>query len=337
MENKEKFIELYNRLYSENYNELETLRKQDEKPVKKILWIVAIIFICFIIFGILVFVGFANVFSSNGEVGSMIGLRATIIIGGFLLMIMTFVMVNVIFKQAKKTSVVREKGAFFEGENPDDKTYKSIFKEKIIKPIIQLALPESNYFFDEGLTEQEYFRGKWEKYNTYHAEDKVITNKLIMSEVHTENIRRDSEGRTEHITLFHGLAGYIELPKDIGCYIKVINNNVFGKSIDNLQMDMPEFEKVFDVKTDDKIKAMQILTADIMTEFLELIKKNDVKFEFYMDHSIMHIRFHTGELFEPAVFKESLQFEYLEKYFNVISSVKDITEHICNVIMEVEL
>ena len=41
---------------------------------------------------------------------------------------------------------------------------------------------------------------------------------------------------------------------------------------------------------------MQILTADIMTEF-----------------------------------------EYLEKYFNVISSVKDITEHICNVIMEVEL
>ena len=45
-----------------------------------------------------------------------------------------------------------------------------------------------------------------------------------MSEVHTEDIRRDSDGRTSHVTLFRGLAGYMELPKDIGCYIKVINN-----------------------------------------------------------------------------------------------------------------
>ncbi len=345
MDNKEKFRELYNKLYSENFNELEIFRKQEEKPVKKILWIVAIIFISVIIFGILEFFMFANVFSSDGELGAMIGAVVTMLIGGPLLIAIIFALVAVIVKQSKKTSVVQKRG--FEEESPEDKTYKNLFKQNIIKPIIQLALPGSEYFFNKGLSKEEYDFANWERYDTYDSEDRVVTNininskrlPLIMSEVHTEDIRKDSEGRTSHVTLFRGLAGYMELPKDMGCYIKVINNklNLFGKAKDNLQMDMSEFEKVFDVETNDKVKAMQILTADIMTEFLEIIEKNNFKFEFYINNNVMHIRFHTGELFEPAVFKESLQFEYLEKYFDVINSIKNITEHICNVLMSVEI
>lgn len=347
MDNKEEFRQLYNKLYNENFNELETLRKQEEKPVKKILWIVAIIFMSVIIFGILEIFMFSNVFSSDGELGAMIGAAVTMLIGGPLLVAIIFILVAVIVKQSKKTSVVQKRG--FGEESPNDKTYKNLFKQNIIKPIIQLALPESEYLFDKGLTREEYDNAKWEKYDTYYSEDRVVTNinininskslPLIMSEVHTEDIRKDSEGRTSHVTLFRGLAGYMELPKDMECYIKVINNklNLFGKAKDNLQMDMSEFEKVFDVETNDKVKAMQILTADIMTEFLEIIEKNNFKFEFYINNNVMHIRFHTGEIFEPAVFKESLQFEYLEKYFDIINSIKNITTHICNVIMSVEM
>ena len=100
---------------------------------------------------------------------------------------------------------------------------------------------------------------------------------------------------------------------------------------------MTEFEKIFDVETNNRIKVTQILTADIMLEFFEIIEKNDFKFEFYINNNIMHIRFFTGELFEPAVFKQSLQYEYLEKYFDIINSIKNITEHISNVIMRAEL
>lgn len=347
MDNKEKFRQLYNKLYSENFNELENLRKQEAKPLKKILWIVAIIFICVIVFGILELLVFTNVFSSDDELGAIIGAASTVLIGGPLLVVIIFGLGLLIFKQAKKTSVVEKRGSMFEEESPEDKTYKSIFKQKIIKPMVQLALPESEYLFNKGLTQEEYASANWEKYDTYDSEDGIVTNininlntlPLIMSEVHTEDIRRDPDGGTDHVTLFHGLAGYMELPKDIGCYIKVINNkiNVFGNTKDKMEMDMPEFERIFDVQTDDEIKTMQILTADIMAEFLEIIEKNNFKFEFYINNNVMHIRFHTGELFEPAVFKESLQFEYLEKYFDIINSVKNITEHICNIIMNTEI
>ena len=117
MENKEEFRQLYNKLYSENFNELETLRKQEEKPVKKILWMVAIIFISVIVFGILEFFMFANVFSSDGELGAMIGAAVTMLIGGPLLIAIIFILVAVIVKQSKKTSVVQKKGFGEESTN----------------------------------------------------------------------------------------------------------------------------------------------------------------------------------------------------------------------------
>ena len=139
--------------------------------------------------------------------------------------------------------------------------------------------------------------------------------------------------------MFYGLAGYADISKDIGCYLKVIKNefNLFGAPKDKIQMDMTEFEKIFDVKTDDRIKAMQILTADIMTELIRLVEITKVKFEFYINHSRMYIRFHTGEVFEPEVFGKAMQYKNLKKYFDIVSSVKNITEHICKVINETEI
>ena len=112
---------------------------------------------------------------------------------------------------------------------------------------------------------------------------------------------------------------------------------MFGGPKDGLQMDMAEFEKMFDVKTDDRIKAMQILTSDIMTELIDLVRRTKVKFEFYINKDIMHIRFHTGEVFEPEVFGKSMQLDKLRKYCDIISAVKNVIQHICDVIYSTEL
>lgn len=343
MENKESFDELYNKLYAENFSELEVLRKEDEKGVKKILKIIGIIFLFFIFFGILFVAGFINAFSSGGSIGSMMLVALTVIIGMPLLIIITIVLVSVIIKTSKTSSVVEKRGIAFEPQEKDKKTYKNIFKEKIVSKLINLGLENSEYYHDVGLTEEEYNLGEWEKYDIYDSEDKIVATvnneKMVIAEVRTEDIRRDSDGDTKHVTLFHGLAGYIDLPKDIGCYIKVVKDRIkiFGRAEDDIKMDMSEFEKIFDVKTDNKIKAMQILTVDIMTEIIELIKTTKVKFEFYINHNKMYVRFHTGEVFEPDVFGQAMKYEEIKKYFDIIYGVRNITGHICNVISNTEL
>lgn len=343
MENEEKLKQLYDKLYTENFSELETLRKEDEKGVRKILKIIGAVFLSFIIFGILAAVGFINVFSSGGSEGAIMSVALTFIIGGPLLIIMTFILVSVIIKTSKTSSVVEKRGMAFGPEEKEKKTYKNIFKEKIVSQLIKLGLENSEYYHDVGLTEEEYNLGEWEKYDIYDSEDKIVATvnneKMIISEVHTEDIRRDSDGDTKHVTLFHGLAGYIDLPKDIGCYIKVVKDRIkiFGRATDDIKMDMSEFEKIFDVKTDDKIKAMQILTVDVMAELIEFIKTTEIKFEFYINHNKMYLRFHTGEVFEPDVFGQAMKYEEVKKYFDIIYGVRNITQHISNVISNTEL
>lgn len=336
MENKESFDELYNRLYNENFSELENIRQKNARKIKMILIPLVIIFAAIFFFQILAITGsFSFLDTMDSEMNFALIFVVTIPI----VIAVVIVIINYSLKvPSKDVSIGNEKKV----------NYTELFKEKIVLPIIFNVLENSEYHHDIGLTKEEYNEANWENYDIYDSEDKIITEinidkeiktKLVMSEIHTQDRRKDSDGDTHYVTMFYGLAGYVDLPKDIGCYLRVIKNefNLFGNPKDKLQMDMTEFEKMFDVKTDDKIKTMQILTVDIMSEILELIQTTKVKFEFYINHSRMYIRFHTGEMFEPELFSKAMQYKNLKKYFDILNSVKNITEHICTVILNAEL
>ncbi len=310
--NETSFTSLYTKLYNENFNELESLRNKDKKRALSVIIFVAILFVSFFLMSFNVILG---------------------IIG--------FIGIFVYILYASKPS---------KNINKTGGTYKDVFKNKIIYPMIQHILPDSEYYPLSGMSRAEYFKGEWENCDVFDSEDKIVTKikiddnnemkaSLVMSEVHTRNKHKDSEGRTSYTTLFYGIAGQVNLPKDIGCYIKVVDNkfNLFFKNHDKLEMDMAEFEKVFDVETDNKIKAMQILTADIMTDLLDLVNSSKVKFEFYIKNDVMYIRFHTGEMFEPNIFGKTMQLNILKRNFDIINGVKIVTKHICNVIMNTEV
>ena len=328
MENKESFTELYTRLYNENYNELEKLREKEKKQALKI-------------FGALI--------------GTMVAMGVFPPLGIILFVVLIVIIIKNSLKNLKK-SATTIKTHMVNGEVVSssilkgEQSYEHVFKEKIITPIIKNSFPDATYTPDYGISAAEYNRGHWESYDRYSSEDKITTSielegdnekklKFVVAEVLTEDESTDDDGNTTYTTVFNGLAGSVDMPKDVGFYLKVEKNklNLFGGPKDRIEMDMTEFEKVFDVKTDDKIKAMQILTVDIMTELIDLVKTSKVKFEFYINHSIMHIRFHTGGMFEPAVFGKSMQLDKLKKCFDKIQAVRNITEHICNVVNETEL
>ena len=328
MENKESFVELYTRLYNENFNELEALReKEKSKSIKIILAIIGVMisFAIFPILGVVLFITLIVIIIKN----SLKDMKAGA----------TIAKTHIVNGEVVSSSILQ-----------GEKSYKHVFKEKIITPIINNIFPGAKYTPFLGINEREYNQGQWERYDRYSSEDKIITDiniknnseqklSLTIAEVHTEDRHEDDEGHVSYSTVFHGLAGQVNMPKDVGCYLKVVKNglNLFGGSKDRVEMDMSEFEKIFDVKTDDRIKAMQILTADIMTEMINLVKTSKVKFEFYINHDIMHIRFHTGEMFEPDVFGKSMQLDKLKKCFDKIEAVKNVTEHICNVVYDTEL
>lgn len=309
---KESFSELYSRLYRENFEELEALRSKAKKSSVTIIFIVAIIFITAMAFPLIIPLAFV----------------------GFILYI--------IVKSAKAPKVkdyppqVREK------------TYQEVFKEKIVGPIIENTFGAAKYNPKAGLEQLEYRRAGYnEHFDRYRSEDLIIaplnlqdgeTTFITFSEVHTERESEDSEGRTTYVTIFHGLAGSFLIPKATGTKIYIRNNGrVSNWNKNKVKMDMSEFEKLFDVESEDKILAMRILTSDVMAEMIDLYQKYKYRFEISILDDKVYMRLATGAVFEPNVFGSSMEYKQLEKYYLILRALTSIASHISDTISRLEI
>ena len=101
-------------------------------------------------------------------------------------------------------------------------------------------------------------------------------------------------------------------------------------------MDMPEFEKVFDVESNDKILTMRILTPDIMAEILDLYRKYKYRFEISIIKDKVYMRLMTGAMFEPNFFGKAMNYKTVEKYYLVLKALIDIATHIFEVVDNLE-
>lgn len=129
----------------------------------------------------------------------------------------------------------------------EQKSYKKLFKENIIKKIINNFYDSLEYFPTKQMPERIYDEpGYNEYYNIYYSDDYLeakIDNQydIGMAEVKTveEETRRDSDGNTYTTTTikFHGLFAKIVIDKSAGCELKINTNSKFTLNKNKLEMD----------------------------------------------------------------------------------------------------
>lgn len=308
------FNEVYEQVHKESFEELELLRK---KAKKKLFFAILIIGI---VFGFVMF--FFNKVNSNYFVNGNQPFFA-FFFSAFIVMI--FIIIVVAISKTK---------------------YAPTFKEKVIGPFIKNTDENLQYRPNEGISSIIYRMGEFEGYDNYYTED-LITGKLDgkynfqMAEVRTEEESTDSEGHTQTSIVFYGLFGKIECAKNIGSKFKVRSDKgVFGKMFKGktkVEMDSQEFEKYFDVYGDNKIIVMQILTSEVMSTMIDFIQQSKIKYELTINGDQMYIRFHTGGVFEPSLFKSSLDYNMLKKYYDIIDFVFKVTREINSVIEKTDI
>lgn len=299
------FNEVYEKIYKENFQELENLRKD---RMKKTLLIICVAIISLLLI---------NVFFINTR------LMETFIFL-FAVGLMIFIITNTV-TTAKFTNK---------------------FKEKIIQPLIK-NIDENLYYYPARKLDQPiYMQGEFERYNRYYSEDLIEgildeKYKVVMAEVQTEYESTDSDGNTTTTTLFHGIFGNVECSKNINTTLKIHSEKgVLGrlfKGRTRIEMDSEEFEKYFDVFGENKIIAMQILTSDVMEMMIDFITNSKIKYEMTIKNNQIYIRFHTGGVFEPKLFKGALNYDMLKKYYNIIYFIFEISKRINKVIEETEI
>lgn len=294
------FDEIYKEIYNKNFNELEYLRKAKIKKFA-ITIVISIIVILLAAQSVAVFIPYIFI---------------------IIMMILVFSM------------------AFGNGK------YKKKFKKTVIASFIKNLDENLNYYPEKKMDSALYTQGEFESYDNYYSEDTIEglldgKYRIRMSEVRTEDESTDSDGDTHTYTVFHGIFGYIECPKNITETLKIRSDKgILGKLFagkTKLEMDSSEFEKYFDINTKNKIIAMQILTSDVMTMMIEFIKEHKIKYELTLKGNHIYIRFHTGEVFEPKMFKNSLDYDTLKRYYDIIDFIFKISREMNKVIENAEI
>ena len=308
------FNEVYEQVHKESFEELEILRKKAKRKLFRSLLIIGIV---------IIFVAF---FFKKANSDYFMSGRQTIFLFYFSAVI---VMISIMVITA--TSKTK---------------YTPTFKEKVIGPFIKNIDKNLQYRTNEGISSVIYRMGEFEGYDNYYTED-LITGKLDgkynfqMAEVRTEEESTDSDGDTHTYTVFHGLFGNVECAKNIGTTFKVRSDKgVLGKMFKGktkVEMDSQEFEKYFDVYGDNKITVMQILTAEVMSTMIEFIQQSKIKYELTINKDQMYIRFHTGGVFEPSLFKNSLDYSMLKKYYDILDFVFKVTREINSVVEKTDI
>lgn len=296
---KKSFMELYNELNSKYGIKIQENQKKQKKMWYTAFGIYGVILLLMIVLGLFIFIPFVTMF----------------------FFIITFIVIALMSNKATGGT--------------------SFYKENVIRALVTNVYDKATYTPNIGLRSSEYNGRAFMEtyYDRYSSEDLVATNNefnLTFSEVHTEDRREDSDGDTHWVTLFHGIYGYCNISKDINTNISITSNRLFGGKT-KVKMDMPEFEKTYDVYSDNNIVAVQLLTADVMTELLDLKESLGYMFEIVIERNQIYFRIHSGNLFEMAVFKNSMGVEMLHKYYNTLEHIEKIITMINKNIKELNI
>lgn len=220
--------------------------------------------------------------------------------------------------------------------------FSEIFNEHIIPPIVKCALPKSQYYPYDGIKEEEYSKGKWEKFVSFCSGRKIVTPisinntdiNLQLSEAFTEAFigGLGVDGYGEIGIQFEGIIGFINLPKNINGFIRLVKNK--SKLIENkenkLDLDYQEFNEKFDVETNNESNALKIFSKGFMIKLLEFVNNSKMGLEFYVCNDNLYIRFECDEMLFKSEFKE----RSLKNGYNKLKSITNIVEYICNILIE---
>lgn len=131
-------------------------------------------------------------------------------------------------------------------------------------------------------------------------------------EAHLEERRTstDSKGRTRtyYVTVFRGqvlrvaferpFQGVTLVGRDAGWFNGLSG---FGSDLDRARLEDPEFERAFEVWTNDQVEARYLLTPDVMQRFVDLEKAFKGKsLRACFARQTLYIAIENGNLFEPG-------------------------------------
>lgn len=304
---------IYNKLLTENINELEKQRKELKKSCTRKNIIATILFLIFlgITFLLPVITDTYNSLKINDDELKAFAYLFIAIYG-----IVLWFNTNKQSKYAKnyKNSIIQ---TFLQNLNTN-----LTFSDKVPAEV-GIYKKYTHSTFDKGI------------HNYFQADDYICDkiNNIQMCDVVTK-----SEHKRYTQTIFSGMFSFTPINKNFNTLIKISKNDtIVYNDTAQITLDSSEFEKYFNVNADDRVLATRILTSDIMEKILSFYNKFKLSFEIIINEDTLYLRFFTGPMFEPKASDEIINKKALFVYYNVILFITELSNTIKDELKSIDI
>lgn len=210
------------------------------------------------------------------------------------------------------------------------KAYKLKFKNIVISKLVK-GISENLYYDPEGIISSDNYKkaGFLESFDNYSSDDLINGNyqdinvqiaNLFIQKEHEDYNSSTGETDTYYTTVFSGLFAKATLNTNNNFDCLIMKNKSYnGKS--SLTLDSNEFEKYFDVTTNNKIESLRLITSDVMTYLLDFKTTCNVTPEISIKGNTIYIRLAVGSVFEPKNMGNDLDRNSVLKNYNYINMI----------------
>lgn len=231
-------------------------------------------------------------------------------------------------------------------DNKALRNYRKIYKNNVIPEFISLVnntmsyTPEDSELYE--VYKNDYIKANFDKYkfSSFKAEDFVsgLIDDKFQVKMAELVVRREKSVMLykETVTDFRGIFAEIDCIKDTKVDIRISQELI--RNIDKankFELDSSEFEKYFNVYTENQLQAMKLLTHEIMEILVDFYNKFQIKFEIIIRGKKLYIRFFTANLFEPKLIWSSKDKYTLYIYYTILKFVLEVTKKVNKIVNDV--
>lgn len=218
------------------------------------------------------------------------------------------------------------------------KHIRSKFKDEVVIKVIKDINPNLNFFKDDFISKEEFSMSgifdPFESNATYKGNDLIIGNidevNFKMSDIELQEVR--GSGKSAHIvTIFKGILFIAEFNKFFTSHTFVVQSAYANHEGKQIKTDNSEFNKRFNIYTNDTINAFYILSPSFMERFIKLNDKfgGSLNAVFFLNRIYIYIdngkdNFEIDmdmKLTDIVEIFESIKFEF-ENFFSIIDDLK---------------
>jgi hypothetical protein len=225
--------------------------------------------------------------------------------------------------------------------------YTENYKDTVIKLIVRFFGENLVYYKDRHINRNEFDSSElFGRYNRYYGDDyveglipdeeyiestgKLKGTKIRFSELDVKLVTGSGKNRSTK-TVFKGMFYVADFNKYFKTYTKVIPDyrKSWFKRKTRVKLEDVEFEKLFEVYSEDQIEARYILSTSLMRRIVEYKRKtgHEIYIAFNNNKIFVAVRI-ARDLFEPRIFTTLYDIKPLYSYYNDLMMVISIVDEL---------